>query len=133
MPVESHTSTDSARRPDEDLAELARLVAAEVVRLLELPTHSDETLIDAREVARRHGIDRAWVYAHADELGALRLGTGSRPRLRFDPAIVRDVLTNRHPPAATAPTTKPRPRKPRSDVELLPIGPKRRVKSPRAA
>ena len=51
-----------------DLTELACLIAAELVRLLELPPHGGEALIDAREVARRHGIDRAWVYAHADEL-----------------------------------------------------------------
>ena len=41
-------------------------------------------LIDAAEVARRHGVTRAWVYEHADRLGAVRLGSGSRPRLRLN-------------------------------------------------
>lgn len=120
--------------PEPEVAELARLVAAEVVRLLGLPPRAAaEQLIDAREVARRHGVDRAWVYAHADELGALRLGTGARPRLRFDPAFVRDALTRREPARQRPRRVKPRPRKPRNDVELLPIGPKRAVGSGRAA
>jgi hypothetical protein len=125
---------DQQRSGDDDLVELARLVAVEVVRLLELPVSAGEVLIDAREVARRHGIDRAWVYAHADELGVVRLGSGSRPRLRFDPAVVREALTNkRRSESPATPHAKPRPRKPRSEVELLPIGPKRGVRSPRAA
>jgi hypothetical protein len=125
---------DEQRSGDDDLVELARLVAVEVVRLLELPASAGEALIDAREVARRHGIDRAWVYAHADELGVVRLGSGSRPRLRFDPAVVRETLTHkRRSQSQATPRAKPRPRKPRADVELLPIGPKRGVGSPRAA
>ena len=75
--------------PAPELTELARLVAAEVVRLLDLPARRSHQLIDAREVARGHGIDRSWVYAHAEELGVVRLGTGSRPRLRFDHAYRR--------------------------------------------
>lgn len=42
-------------------------------------------LLTAEEVARWWGIGRRWVYDHADELGAHRLGGGRRPRLRFDP------------------------------------------------
>jgi hypothetical protein len=30
------------------------------------------------------GVDREWVYEHADQLGAVRLGEGPRPRLRFE-------------------------------------------------
>jgi hypothetical protein len=48
----------------------------------------DAPLLDATAVARRLGRSREWVYRHADELGAVRLGDGERPRLRFDPARV---------------------------------------------
>lgn len=41
-------------------------------------------LVDATTLADLLGVTRSVVYAHADELGARRLGTGSRPRLRFD-------------------------------------------------
>lgn len=40
-------------------------------------------LVDAATVARALGVERDWVYAHADQLGAVRLG-GPRGRLRFD-------------------------------------------------
>jgi hypothetical protein len=41
-------------------------------------------LVDAATVARLLGVSRATVYANADQLGAIRLGTGKRARLRFD-------------------------------------------------
>jgi hypothetical protein len=41
-------------------------------------------LVDATGVARRLGVRESWVYAHADELGAIRLGDGEKARLRFD-------------------------------------------------
>lgn len=44
--------------------------------------------LDAQEVAHRLGVSREWVYEHADELGASRIGTGPRPRLRFPPQIL---------------------------------------------
>jgi hypothetical protein len=34
-----------------------------------------------------------FVYQHANELGCIRLGGGRRPRLRFDPRIVRERWT----------------------------------------
>jgi hypothetical protein len=39
--------------------------------------------LDAQEVTERRGVSREWVYEHADELGARRIGSGRRPRLRF--------------------------------------------------
>lgn len=49
-------------------------------------------LISAEEVSRWWGVSRRWVYDHADRLGARRIGTGSRPRLRFDPDEVAEQL-----------------------------------------
>ena len=56
------------------------------------PAQSRAQLITAEEVARWWGISRRWVYDHADELGAHRLGGGRRPRLRFDPDEVAERL-----------------------------------------
>jgi len=39
--------------------------------------------LDAAELAAQLGVTRTWVYQHADELGARRIGNGPRPRLRF--------------------------------------------------
>ena len=52
----------------------------------------DRGLIDAAELARRLGMERDWVYANASELGAVRMGTGSKPRLRFDPQVAVDRM-----------------------------------------
>ena len=41
-------------------------------------------LADDAEVARHLSVHENWVYAHADELGAIRLGDGEKARLRFD-------------------------------------------------
>jgi hypothetical protein len=49
-------------------------------------------LADAAEVARRLRVHESWVYAHADELGVIRLGEGEKARLRFDLGRVARAL-----------------------------------------
>ncbi|HTU13668.1 MAG TPA: hypothetical protein VMF31_00595 [Solirubrobacterales bacterium] len=66
-------------------------------RLAELLGPKEETrkpgrLISAQAVSEWWGVNRRWVYDHADELGARRLGSGKRPRLRFDPSVVAERL-----------------------------------------
>jgi hypothetical protein len=51
-------------------------------------------LVDAAEVARFLDVSTDFVYAHADELGARRLGSGPRARLRFDLAEVDARLSD---------------------------------------
>jgi hypothetical protein len=65
-----------------------------------------------RSSAPHYAVGVRFIYANADELGAIRLGAGERPRLRFDPAVVRErwASVNALPtPAHTrrrGPTTK---------------------------
>jgi hypothetical protein len=98
---------------------IAERVAEELTDLLADQAGADASLIDATEVAKRYGVTRYYVYAHAAELGAVRMGDGPRARLRFDPARVAEALD--------APTHKPKPRSngaqrtARPEVELLPI------------
>jgi hypothetical protein len=80
--------------PD-DLAALAGLIVDGLAEALPARLNGPPRtgrLIDAAEVARRNSVDRAWVYSHADELGAVRIGDGPRPRLRFDPERVREAF-----------------------------------------
>jgi hypothetical protein len=70
-----------------DLAQLAELVAERVAELT--PGALPARLLTAREVAERLGVEREWVYEHAAQLRARRLGGGSKPRLRF---VWADVL-----------------------------------------
>jgi len=77
-------------------------------------------LIDATEVARRLDVDRTWVYERADELGAIRLGDGKRPRLRFNPSTVYEALAARPAPAKPE-RAKARRTARTSTVPLLPV------------
>lgn len=73
--------------------QLVEAIARRVVELLSEQTADPPAvrLVDAAELARRLGVDRDWVYAHASQLGAVRLG-GPRGRLRFDVEVVRERL-----------------------------------------
>jgi hypothetical protein len=82
-------------------------------------------LLTARQVAARFNVGRSWVYAHADELGVVRLGQGSRPRLRFDPAVVAQHLLARPARAAAAPS----PSHVRGGAPLLPIKSSRQTRT----
>lgn len=82
---------------------------------------SDDALMTAHEVAARFNVQRSWVYAHADELGVVRLGRGPKPRLRFDPAVVAQLLL---PATGRAPRTRPYTHM-RAGMALLRVGPAR--------
>jgi hypothetical protein len=101
-------------------------IARRVVGLLREQERAGE-LIDAAELARRLGVERSWVYTHAIELGAVKLGQGPRPRLRFDPGLALARFRGGVGAAArSAPTKQPTRRDPsRGSTEgsprLLPI------------
>jgi hypothetical protein len=123
-----------ARRAADELApETIELIAQRVAELLrprethDLDAHP-RRLLDAGELAGRLGVSREWVYEHANELGAVRLGDGPRARLRFDPndaARVLDARRRATPPDASTAALEPRPGRPRrrapAGAPLLPI------------
>lgn len=57
-------------------------------RVIELQSErvapSEPALVDATALAHGIGMSRAYVYEHAHELGAVKVGDGKKPRLRFD-------------------------------------------------
>jgi hypothetical protein len=72
-------------------------LAARLAELLktgpEPPPETDEGgMISAARVAELWEVQRRWVYEHRDDLGAVELGKGPRPRLRFDPEVVAERL-----------------------------------------
>ena len=100
---------DPAEYDDATLDRLADLLAERLaVRLSGLAPARAESLVDAAEVARLHGKTRSWVYEHAGELGAVRLGSGPRPRLAFSPARVAEQLKTVDK-LATTPLPEPAP------------------------
>jgi hypothetical protein len=91
-------------------------------------TERPEALVDAGEVARRAGRSRWWVYEHASELGAVRLGSGSKPRLAFWPSRVDEYLQAaaqlRQPipaPVRVRPQRRQHAGRTSTGMELLPI------------
>lgn len=95
-------------------------VATRVADLLK-EQQPDAELVDAAAIARLFGVSRDFVYQHADELGAVRLGDGPKARLRFDPTRVGRVL--RRPPEKPTPASRrhTRRRATRRSSSLLPI------------
>ena len=98
-------------RPEANATLDAASVEAVARRVVELMrgegSSSIRGLVDAATLAAELGVTRSWVYEHRAELGAVRLGTGSKPRLRFDVQRAREVLTrsSRQPSADfSAPT-----------------------------
>ena len=102
-PATATAALDPASYDDDALDRLADLLAERLaLRLSGLTPVRAEPLVDAAEIARLHGKTRSWVYAHAAELGAVRLGSGPRPRLAFSPTRVAERLEKVDQPA-TAP------------------------------
>ncbi len=68
---------------DGDVEAIAEATAA---RLAEIVSAAPGTfaLVDAPQLARDLGVSLDYVYAHATELGAMRLGSGPKARIRFD-------------------------------------------------
>jgi hypothetical protein len=106
----------SVRLDPDDVEAIARRVL--ILLRDELPA-SSARLVDARALALALGVDRSWVYAHAAELHAIRLG-GGKGRLRFDLDEVQRCLNGNG-------CARRRPPRRRSVMdaggELLPIEP----------
>jgi hypothetical protein len=65
-------------------------------------------LLTAAEVASRYGVKRGWVYDNAARLGAIRLGRGSKARLRFDPdRVAAQFKTNEPARGPRRPSARP--------------------------
>lgn len=102
----------------ETIEAIAQQVAERLAPLVREP----ETVqfIDAEAVAHRFGVSRDWVYAHAEELGAVPLGDGSRPRWRFDVQKVGERFGSLAGSREAQRENRSAVRQGR-DVELLPI------------
>jgi hypothetical protein len=107
--------------------ELVEAIARRVVEILEERGLQQRVLVDAAELARRLGVERSWIYMHAIELGAVRLGEGPKARLRFDPELAARVLRKvgegpaAAPPARSGERAGQPPGRRGSEIPLLPV------------
>lgn len=138
-PVEELAGTRSGPHPvneatlrlhAEDLERLADAVAERLHgRLAGSVERTLPALLTAGQLAEQFGVSAQWVREHADELGARRLGSGAKPRLRFDATEVARRLASRSvsershdpDPPSRLPRAKHQPPGTGSGAELLPI------------
>jgi len=101
-PAEASRSSADVRLPLDGRALLApgdveAIAEATAQKLLAIITTPPTTfgLVGARELAEGLGVSLDYVYAHATELGAMRLGSGPKARIRFDLDRARQALEAR--------------------------------------
>lgn len=84
-----------------DVEELADAVAERVLeRLIAHGIAPRQRIVDAQGLGQLLGVSRDWVYAHATDLGVMRLPAkrGARTQLRFDvDAVLRGLADARSP------------------------------------
>lgn len=130
------TSTQRRGRLRHAFAELTphaiEQIAQRVAQLLRERDHAHSqpapaALFDASQLATHLGVTRTWVYEHAHQLGAIRLGTGAKARLRFDLDTATTAIKRLHerPPTDATAGEAPRRGRPRrrqqATIPLLPI------------
>jgi hypothetical protein len=101
---------------------------AQLLRHQQPPPHTNpagaSSWMTVKELAAHLKLNPAWVYEHAEELGAIRTGTGPKARIRFNPHTATQALKQHQrqpePPAATPTRRKPtRPAAYPTDTPLL--------------
>src|SRR3954454_4962939 len=96
-------------------------IARHVVEMLRAEALiGDDALLTAAEVAVRYGVSRTWVYENAECLGAIRLGNGKKPRLRFDPKRVCEFFEKSDRRRAGS-RNKRSPQRWLAEADLIPI------------
>ena len=113
---------DDSDRPALLTPTVVEAIAQRVAELLRTELGPAPRLLTPSEVAEQFAVSRTWVYEHADELGAIRLGPGPKARLRFDARAVSKGL-ERNPADVTRPPGSERPSgtTPSGGRSLLPI------------
>jgi len=87
----------------EDIEAIAERAAHRVVQMLDRPGERAHQLLEAKELARKLSVSVDYVYTHAMDLGAMRLGDGPKARLRFDLRTAQRAMRERkQPPSALA-------------------------------
>jgi hypothetical protein len=68
---------------ERDVEAIADATAQRIAAIVGAPL-ATFALVDARQLATELGVSTDYIYAHATELGAMRLGAGPKARIRFD-------------------------------------------------
>jgi hypothetical protein len=97
-------------------------IARRVAELLRSESSgSADQWMTAADIAKQYAVSRAWVYENAESLGVVRLGTGKKARLRFDPARVREQLESEGREARPSRRRQTTARRWVPEADLIPI------------
>ena len=130
--------TDAVRLHPEDREAIAVRTAQLVLDAIRCDHESDERQKGPQrdegftatpvDIARRHGVSADWVRANATGLGGVRLGTGPKPRHRFNHEITDKRIGEMRSDAERIASKPPAPERKRrrlkaaqSSAQLLPI------------
>ncbi|RKQ90876.1 integrase-like protein [Solirubrobacter pauli] len=106
------SADDGPIAPELNPALVERIAHRVLLRLVSDSRGDDFQLLTVAQVARRLQVHSSWVYANARQLGALRLGTGPKAPLRFDPRRVALAVGDPSLPAAGPSSARRRPEPP---------------------
>jgi hypothetical protein len=88
-------------------------------------TEQEPGMVTVSQLAKYLKLNPAWVYEHADELGAIRIGSGPKARIRFDfqtaKAALRQQRANETPAPVPVKPRKSRRRPTPPAAPLLPV------------
>ena len=87
----------------DDIEAIAERAAHHVIQLLGRPGLGAHQLLGPKDLATALNVSLDYVYGHAVDLGAMRLGDGPKARLRFDlQTAQRAMSTRKQPPTGVA-------------------------------
>jgi hypothetical protein len=117
--------SSSSLGPDPGLVEAVAQRVVDLLREEALMPLNVPRLLTVAQVAREFGVSSDWVYANARHLGAIRMGSGPKARLRFDRDTLGARITRLGSNGSVASTDHKRKRgagsRKRPEAELLPI------------
>ncbi|HME02864.1 MAG TPA: hypothetical protein VKG38_07495 [Solirubrobacteraceae bacterium] len=90
----------------DDIDAIAERAARRVVQLLQRPALGAYRLLGPKDLAEALNVSLDYVYAHAADLGAMRLGDGPKARLRFDLHTAQAAMRARKQPPARVATRR---------------------------
>jgi hypothetical protein len=118
-------SVERSDAPDPNLVDAVARRVVELLREEDAVSRQGPRLLTVAAVSQEFGVSTDWLYANAGPLGAIRLGSGPRARMRFDRATIADRIAKVASHAARARSSR-RGRRRRgtregADGDLLPI------------
>ena len=114
-------SAESSNEADPSFVDAVARRVVELLREEGAVSREGPRLLTVAAVSQEFGMSTDWVYANAGPLGAIRLGSGPRARLRFDRATIADRIAKVASYRSSQCRRRRRGTREGADGDLLPI------------